>query len=303
MTVKKILLLVHASQKKPGHLNWLTFRDLLREHVSSDVQVEMASLSELLFVLDGDSTRVTSPTQTFDLADFDLIVFRTVGKRLEEAIAAAAYCRKKGIPYIDTYLPQIGNAKLSCAFVRWEHDLPVPKTIYGPLEAMIGEVSTVGIPAVLKADAGKKGRDNYLVKSTDEIREHVSAEDAPTFVLQNFIPNKGDLRLVVMNGKVRLILKRTASGDSHLNNTSQGGSVELVPIEDLPKSAIDLALKATELEKLAVAGVDLIQNQETAEYFILEVNRAPQIATGGFAEQKTIVYAKALEEILNGEDA
>lgn len=301
MLMKKILLLVHAAQKRPGHLNWLPFRDLVQQYIADGVQVEMASLSGLTFVLDGDATKIVDSHQGFDVADFDLVVFRTIGKRLEEAIAVAAYCRKHGITYIDEYIPAIGNAKLGCAFTRWEQGLPVPKTVYGPLDGMLEYAETIGFPAVLKADAGKKGRDNYLVRTPDDIRKYRAAKDAPAFVLQNFIPNDGDLRLVVMNGQVRLVLKRIAAGGSHLNNTSQGGSVELVPVESLPKPVIDLALKATKLEKLSIAGVDLIQDKYSGDYFILEVNRAPQIATGGLADLKTKAYAEMLGEIIKGE--
>ena len=296
--MKKILLLVHAPQKRPGHLNWLSFRDLIKSEVSEDVQVEMSALTQLTFVLDSDNTRVYDHAQKFDVSSFDLVVFRTIGAYLEEAIAVAAYCRKKGIRYIDTYLPKIGNDKLDCAFVRWEHNLPVPKTIYGPVDGMLNEVATVGLPAVLKASAGKKGRDNYLVSTEDEISQYMAASGAPAFVLQNFIPNDGDLRLVVLNDEVRLVIKRHASQGSHLNNTSQGGTAELIEPRELPESALALAKEAARLEQLTVAGVDLIEDSQTGAYYVLEVNRAPQIATGGFAELKAAAYAQMLETLV-----
>ena len=296
--MKKILILAPTEQTRKGHMNWLAFRDALRERLTGEVQVEMAAIKQLTFVLDGQKTRIYDAEQNFDVADFDLVVFRTIGKLKEEAIAIAAYCRSKNIKYIDGYIPKIGINKLSCAFIRWEHDLPVPETVYGPAESVFSQVSVTGLPAVLKASDGKKGRDNYLVNSPEAIQEILSSNPEKTFVLQKFIANDGDLRLVVLNDRVRLIISRQAQNSTHLNNTSQGGKAELIPLESVPPDVIELALQATKLEQLSVSGVDIIEEQNSGRYYILEVNRAPQIGTGEFVDEKLEAYARALAELV-----
>lgn len=299
--MKKILILVPTEQTRKGHMNWLAFRDALRSRLSGKSQVEMAAIKQLTFVLDGQRTRIYDADQKFDVADFDLVVFRTIGKLKEEAIAIAAYCRRKNIKYIDGYIPKIGINKLSCAFIRWEHDLPVPATVYGPVRSVMTHISSVGLPAVLKASDGKKGRDNYLVNSLGFIQEIVSSNPEKTFVLQKFIANDGDLRLVVLNDQVRLVIRRRSQSNSHLNNTSQGGQAELVPLDNIPPEVIELALQATKLEQLSVSGVDIIQDKNSDRYYILEVNRAPQIGTGEFVDEKLEAYARALAELVEPE--
>lgn len=293
--MKRILLLVHASQKRPGHLNWLAFRDVVSAHMPEDIQVEMAALSQLLFVLDGTDTAVRDTAQGFDVADFDLVVFRTVGQRREEAIAVAAYCRKRGVAYVDDYIPRIGDNKLGCAFVRWEHGLRVPSTAYGAIDDVVSAAERFGWPVIAKADNGKKGRDNYLVNDEQSLRTIFAQSRDVRFVVQKFIPNDGDVRLLVLGGEPVLAIKRVATGDSHLNNTSQGGVATNVPIAELGDDAIQMALAACKLEQLFAAGVDILFEKGTELPYMLEVNRAPQIATGAIAEEKVTAYAKALE--------
>jgi glutathione synthase/RimK-type ligase-like ATP-grasp enzyme len=304
MTIKKkILMLVHEPQTRPGHLNWVALRDLVREHMPDDTAVEMSAISELTFVIDGQSARVYDTEQGYDLADFDLVVFRTMYGQPEACIAIAAYCRKKGIPYIDQYIPEVGNTKFSCAFIRWEHNLPVPPTAYGPAAqvASLAASGAFGWPVVVKADRGKKGQDNFLAHTPEEVQRILTEHEGKRFVMQAFIPNKGDYRILVFNGKPKMAMLRQASGDSHLNNTSQGGSATLVPLEELAPEIIDIAITASSLERLAIAGVDIIIDAKTSRSYILEVNRAPQVATGGFADQKIQLYSQALQELVNSE--
>ena len=299
--MKKKVLLVHATQKEQGRVNRTAFRDVVARKLSDEAELETCSLNDLLYMLDGENTFIRDTQSNHDISDFDLVIFRTIGKFTEEAIALAAYCRKKSIAYIDDYIPTVGDdKKLSCAFIYWEHDLPVPKTLYGPTKSVIAEIGHIGLPAIVKDNDGKKGRDNYLAKNIKEIENILTKEGAPRFVLQNYIPNEGDYRILVLNGTSRLAIRRVASGDSHLNNTSQGGDAQQVELSTLPRSVIEIVEKATAIDKLSVAGADIIIDKETQQPYILEVNRAPQITTGAVVNAKVDAYAAAISELLKG---
>jgi glutathione synthase/RimK-type ligase-like ATP-grasp enzyme len=81
-----------------------------------------------------------------------------------------------------------------------------------------------------------------------------------------------------------LVIKRTAAEGTHLNNTSQGGSAELMA--ELPEEVISFAKKIASELKMTIAGVDALQNKDTSEYFFLEVNSQPQLVTGAFVPEK-----------------
>ncbi len=301
MKQQKLLMLVHAPQTRPGHLNWVALRDWVRRELP-DVTIEMSALGELALVVDGPSTRIYDTRQCFDVADFDAVVFRTLYGHMEVAIATAAYCRKKGVSYIDQYIPRVGNGKLSCAFVRWEHGLPVPRTAYGPASELtaIAQKGDMGWPLVLKADHGKKGNDNHLLPNPEAVKQLLADNPETAYVMQSFIPNNGDYRILTLNGQARLAILRRAAEGQYLNNTSKGGTAETVPLKDVPKEVIDLAVKASKVEKLAVAGADILTDATTGKAYVLEVNRAPQLATGASAETKMHEYGKALRELLGG---
>jgi glutathione synthase/RimK-type ligase-like ATP-grasp enzyme len=300
-TVKEILILVSSPQKDPGHLNWLGFRDLVADQIGDDIAVEMSALGQLTLLVNGNKTSIRDDVRGYDVADFDLVVFRTIGNRLQTAIAVAAYCRKKGIRYIDQYIPTLGSTKLAWTFVHWEHDLPVPVTASCPAARVKEMVKETGLPAVLKATGAMRGQNNYLVHSVDDIVAHMSAPDAPKYILQNFIPNDGDYRILVLNNKPVMAIKRVAVKGSHLNNTSQGGTASRVALDAMPSEALDVAVRATRLAKLAVAGADIIVDNQTGKPYLLEVNKEPQIATGGLAGEKTHFYVRALSEMVNAE--
>lgn len=265
--MKKILLLVHASQKRPNHLNWTGLRDLVQSQIGNDYRIEMSALNRLTFLLHGTVATIYDTDQAFDIKDFDLVVFRTISTQMEQAITVASYCRKHKIPYVDKYISTTGNTKLSCAFIRWEHGLPVSDIVYGPDEELVRLASQdeLGWPVILKDNRGKKGCNNYLLNSTEEVKYILSQNSELRFVMQRYVPNDGDYRILVFNDRMRLVILRRSSAGSHLNNTSQGRVAEMLDLSQLPQSTLDLAMQAARLERFTIAGVDIVIHKKTGK--------------------------------------
>ena len=78
------------------------------------------------------------------------------------------------------------------------------------------------------------------------------------FVLQEFIPNEGDLRILVFGDKPVMAINRKANNSSHLNNTSQGGLAEVLSLESVSQDILEISKKAAKIIKLQVAGVDVM---------------------------------------------
>ncbi len=299
MQAKRILILVDTPRPSRGHADWLFFRDSLRQSIGPDVQVEMSALAQLTFLLHGEKAKVYDGAQNFSLQDFDLIIFRRISKRLDLAVAVAAFCRKKSIPYIDTYISKASSCKLGGAFLLWEHDLPTPATIYGPTINIIQSIKQgeMSLPLIAKDNEGKQGRNNFLVHNLKELAA-VLQNDRIKFVVQPYIMNEGDYRILVLNGRARVAILRRAAPGSHLNNTSQNGMAQLIDLNDLRPDIIELAQEAALVSKVQVAGVDIIVDKNTKKASILEVNSAPQLVDGAFVGQKMVAYAKAVKELV-----
>ena len=301
-TVKKILFLRSAQRKETDvSRDWGSLKSGVGGNLGKNYQVTVSLLSELAFLVDGENSRIWSPQHGWDIADFDLVVFRLVGEELEKAIAAAHYLNGKGVLFIDTYLLARGKGKLAGAFLRNAENLPAPKTLYAEpavLKAILSKEKTLEYPFVLKADGGRKGRDNYLIKSFAELDKKLKASKYLRMLAQEYIPNDGDMRILVLAGKARLIILRKAVEGTHLNNTSMGGAAELIDIASLPQNILRDCERAAKLEQLQVAGVDVMIDKETGRHYIIEVNRAPQLATGAFVDSKIAAYANMLDEIV-----
>jgi ribosomal protein S6--L-glutamate ligase len=88
--------------------------------------------------------------------------------------------------------------------------------------------------------------------------------------------DNSDYRIDIVDGKFISAYGRKAPVGEWKTNISSGGSVFL---RDASDEVIDLAIKATKITGLDIAGVDIIYDREKEEYVVLEVNGIPAFAT------------------------
>lgn len=305
-TMKNVLILFGVKPKNLTGRNWEDFSNSIQEHLTSGkVKLSTSSLSSLTYFVNGPHSKILIRSTRQDIAEFDFVVFVYTGTKREYAIAAARYLEYKNTPFIDRYLRRaVPAGKLACAMQRSLKDVSVIPTLgassgNGLLNSLKIFEEFNKFPLILKEDVGKKGQNNFLVKSKDELRNILNKHKDLKFVLQPYIENDGDYRFLVMGSSVRLSFKR--SGDktkTHLNNTSSGASVTKLNLEDVPQEILSLAKQAAAVDRLSVAGVDLIEDRTSGKYMVLEVNISPQLITGELAEEKLRSYAKMLEELL-----
>lgn len=299
--MKKVLIVVATDSERSDHMNWLPLRDAIRKNLNnSDTVIDMSSLNNLIYDISNDNCAVIDYLTGKDVAEYDVVVIRNVGRTPELGITLANYLAMKKIPFTDSYLETKGAGKLACAMLRRMYDISTPRTIYASSNHIGKYISqgALSYPFVLKADNGKKGRDNYLVRSRKELDEKLHAQPEVSFIAQQFIENDGDYRALVMGDKIAIVLKRiAASKDTHINNTSQGGIAELLLASVFSPEVQKEIIKAARVEQLEVAGVDIIFDKLSGKYYFLEVNRAPQIGTGSFADEKIAAYADFIKSI------
>src|SRR3989338_5832335 len=124
-------------------------------------------------------------------------------------MCAAHYLKLKNTPFIDGYLLMLGQGKLAGSFLRVGEDIPAPKTFYARPEILKGlfeKKPLLAYPFILKADDGRKGRDNYLVNSYKELCERLSSTKSLDMVAQEYIKNDGDMRVLVLNGNAQMAI-------------------------------------------------------------------------------------------------
>jgi hypothetical protein len=175
---------------------------------------------------------------------------------------------------------------------------------YSQLKKVQGDKFKLDFPVICKAVNARKGNANFLINSKDELRDVLTGEENKGlfFVIQPFIPNDGDWRVLVIGGKVELAIFRSGDKEkTHLNNSSKGADTELFSVENVPEEIVKLAVRAAVKEKLSVAGVDIVQDKETGELFVLESNTSPQLQSGAFVPEKIKAYADGISRIAERE--
>lgn len=298
-TKKRILLIARARTSAAlGRAD--AFAERVRKYVGDNIDIETCEISELFFEMSSGKVAIYHPGKKFNLRDFDLVVIRHIGKYWVEAHAITRYCEHFGIRYTDEYLNRLLlDNKISTQFVLWFAGIKNwPHTFYGNQAEMKRRFHELGGPAILKDNEGSKGRLNFLVSSPEELDDIHAQHPDTQFVLQECIPNSGDFRVLVLNDTPALVIKRSSQGDSHLNNTSQGGRAEIVPQEFLSGEVTEACVAAARAVKLQVAGVDVMFDDRDGAVYFLEINNAPQISSGSFIEEKAAVYGQMLEDMV-----
>lgn len=180
-----------------------------------------------------------------------------------------------------------------------KHGIAVPKTLaFANVRNIDGAIRAVGgYPFILKKLKGTQGEAVYLINDVDRAHRKIGKyiRKRKPFLVQKYIKEtKGsDLRCFVVGGKVVGAMKRIAANGDFRANIHAGGTGVAV---ELSTEEHDMAVKAAELLKLPVAGVDILQSDNGP--MLLEVNSSPGLqgiekATGKDIAAEIIRYIES----------
>ncbi len=114
-------------------------------------------------------------------------------------------------------------------------------------------------------------------ETLDMLMPFLNQMDLRYFYVEKFIDyDNTDFRVDIVDGKFVSCYGRKAGGNDWRTNVTSGGSVFLREAND---DVIELALKATKVTGLDIAGVDIIYDRKKEQYVVLEVNGIPAFAT------------------------
>jgi len=238
-----------------------------------------------------------------DITSYDLIYLWAISKRRWEWYTVARYLNQQhkikiiNQKIIDpSYLYYLSPA--SDYLKQFQNKLPFPKSalVFKP-KSVDSIIKDFSFPLIVKNSAGRQGKGVFKVNSIPELKTAIlqgSQQDTvPSFVIREFIPNDGDIRIFTIGYKAIGAMKRTPKSGDFRSNISQGGSGTNFDLSSHPQMQ-QLAEKISQLTKTEIAGVDIMINKKTNKPYILEINPGPQFT--GFEKYTKINAAKKIIE-------
>lgn len=210
------------------------------------------------------------------LHEYDMVIFRGAINRIFLASVVCQYLAEHGTRFFNDYRSYKAPNKLLQAVEFYRQGVPFPRLIYAGKRQLLQQLmhKTQLLPAVVKCTNGSKGRDNYLVKTLADFAAIERRLDRIAFLAQQYIPNDGDYRLLFF-GKELVVRHRQNTTGSHLHNYARGATMHSVPVDDLPAAAVIAARNIVSRSGLTVAGVDMVVDAVTGQYYFLEINAQP----------------------------
>lgn len=255
------------------------------------------ALEDLTYAIDSDGLAAIydkDNRQIFHDASF--VYFKSWEGLPEHASMVVSYLRAKGIPFADEAVQHAGIHKASQFWKLWAAGISVVPTIVSArrpseefIRAVLGEA-----PYIVKPIHGEKGRGVERIASYDALPEQTDG-----LLIQPYIENGGDYRVMAYGNYVRGALYRSAQEGKIVNNTSQGATSVFLERDELDENIITLSEKAAASVEYAIAGVDVMMDGD-GRLYALEVNQGSQIVTGHFTEKKIEAFGDFMRERISG---
>ena len=189
-----------------------------------------------------------------------------------------------------------------------DNSLPFPKSaIVFDAKSVRVVIEQFEFPLIVKVSEGRQGRGVFKADSLEDLEKVIeeNKEKSPSFVIREFIPNDGDIRVFTVGFKAIGAMKRIPTKEGEFrSNISLGGRGEKIDLEKYPEIR-KIAEKLSEVTAMEIAGVDIVLNRSTAKPYILEINPGPQFTgfekyTGINAALEIINYFEKLHLQKNG---
>ncbi len=240
------------------------------------------------------------------LSSFDALFLRQSTEVNNEAYTFARKAQQEGLSIID-YPDAILKCcnKVYMAEALNNANIPTPKTVIVHTNNRNSVLKETGLPCVLKAPDSTFSFGVKKVKTQEEYDALVTEmlKESDLIIAQEFCPSDYDWRIGVIDNKPFYACKYYMAKDhwqiynwKATDKNEQDGDADCIPIEEVPKNVIDIALKSAKLMGLGLYGIDIkvVENK----LMVIEINDNPNIDFGiEDAHYGDLVYTEILSAL------
>ena len=225
----------------------------------------------------------TDDKEGFEVSSSDTIAIVRGSVRLKKSyLDLLSRLEKIGICMVNSReTVEISSDKYRTYVKLQDFGLTQPKTILIPNEDTWKESLEIldsKFPMIMKTLEGSKGVGVLFIESERQIESLVqllySQNENVDLLIQEYIKTDGDIRVIVLGGRIIAAMKRDVIEGDFRSNVSQGAKVTEYPLTELEVEQSLLAAKAVDGSWVAV---DFIPSKKPKKDppFILEVNHSP----------------------------
>ncbi|NBO23293.1 ATP-grasp domain-containing protein [bacterium] len=280
---KKILFLNYDHKIKCGSEdNWNGFhstKELFTKYLS-EFEVHFATYQEVscykgeVFVSD------------IPLERFSFVFFGFISKNTDLFNVVKESLDKAHRPYLMYGNTRDNDNKLNDLKIFERSNTPHIPTIV--TSKWVSSIENLKLPIVVKPYNGSCGNGVVKFDNYKDVEKHITNMQDLKLV-QPWIKNEGDYRVITFNNKVVIHSKRIAKEGEWRNNVAQGGSVVK---SDLPNWVLKKAEDLSRLIQSNIIGFDIIKDSESGNLLFMEINAGPHYFS--FMEENGVDFAKII---------
>lgn len=213
------------------------------------------------------------------LRDYDFVFFGFMANFTTIVKMLISYLDQFNIPYLKygTY-KDLDNKAYEMHLLQSLGYPYIPSIMASKLsKRVIEKVKEFGFPVIVKDINLNRGEGVWKVDDMKELIKTFSYGNK-LMLIQKFIPNDGDYRVISIKNKVELVIKkeRIKGSKEFRANVARGGKAVK---GTLPSEIIQMCEEISRHLVCDIVGFDIIQNNETGEYFVMETNSSPHFPT------------------------
>jgi len=231
------------------------------------------------------SAEIIGPEDSGRLLEFDALFIRTTTAVNHFTYRFAQRAAAEGLVVIDDPLSILRcTNKVYLAELLSRHGVSTPRTLILGRDDLTRVGAEIGFPCILKKPDSSSSLGVVMVEDEADLRVQSSQLFAASDLLiaQEFMPTSFDWRVGVLNREPLFAAKyfmakdhwQIIRRDPVSGQVRYGGGVVL-PLEEMPRQGLDLAVQAANLVGDGLYGVDLKQVGD--RWVVIEVNDNPSI--------------------------
>ena len=257
------------------------------EKLKAELNCTVCKWEDLTFT-DGTLTLGEDP-----ISEFSFVVFGTVGDHHVLYSAALACVQAQGVPHFSYGKSEELNSKVLQTVNFRLNKVPHPKTVIVTASKADPDslIKQLKLPLVVKIIDGSQGKGVTKHETKDSLVKELKAHKDASLIVQEALSSACDYRIFFVYDDLMYVDKRSSTKKSEFrHNISLGGTLEKV---DLPADAVAIARAAQKAMGFDASGVDLIQDEPTGKWYVLEVNSAPQFSEPDNVLNKLLTVIKS----------